>query len=77
MPAPEEFRSELLRATAMVGAIGADCVCLLFVGLVAGRLLDERLGTSPIGLVGGTILGLALGAYTSFRLVARVFRSNV
>lgn len=76
MSASREMRSELLRATALVTAIGLDLACLLVLGLLIGRLVDSRLGSSPIGLLAGTFLGIGCGLFTAYQMVRRVMRNE-
>lgn len=40
-------------------------------GALAGRWLDQQLGTYPLLLVVGFILGVILGALADWRLVSR------
>ena len=40
-------------------------------GALAGRWLDDQLGTYPFLLVGGFILGVFVGALADWRLVSR------
>ncbi len=38
---------------------------------LAGRWLDEQLGTSPIFVIAGFLLGALLGAVANWRLISR------
>jgi hypothetical protein len=40
-------------------------------GALAGRWLDEQLGTSPILVLAGFLLGALLGAVADWRLISR------
>ena len=40
-------------------------------GALAGRWLDEQLGTSPLFVIGGFLLGALLGALADWRLISR------
>ena len=40
-------------------------------GALAGRWLDEQLGTTPIFIVVGFLLGALLGAVADWRLISR------
>ena len=40
-------------------------------GALAGRWLDEQLGTTPILIVVGFLLGALLGAVADWRLISR------
>ena len=40
-------------------------------GALAGRWLDERLGTSPLFVIAGFLLGALLGAVVDWRLISR------
>lgn len=40
-------------------------------GALAGRWLDERMGTSPLLLVAGFLAGALLGAVADWRIISR------
>lgn len=40
-------------------------------GALAGRWLDERLGSSPVLIVVGFLIGALLGAVADWRLISR------
>jgi hypothetical protein len=44
-------------------------------GALAGRWLDQQLGTYPFLLVAGFILGVLLGAVADWRLVDRFLKN--
>ena len=44
-------------------------------GALAGRWLDQQLGTYPFILVAGFILGVVLGALADWRLVDRFLKN--
>ena len=56
-------------------ALFSEIGLVLFVttlgGALAGRWLDDQLGTYPFLLVGGFILGVIVGALADWRLVSR------
>jgi len=45
-------------------------------GALLGRWLDEQLGTSPLFILGGFLLGAFLGAVADWRLISR-FLENI
>jgi F0F1-type ATP synthase assembly protein I len=56
-------------------ALFSEIGLVLFVttlgGALAGRWLDDQLGTEPWLLVSGFVLGIALGAMADWRLISR------
>lgn len=74
MEPQEEMRAQLVRAMALVTAIGLDLACLLVFGVLAGRYVDDRLHSSPWGLLLGLLIGIVGGGYTAYRMVMRVVR---
>jgi F0F1-type ATP synthase assembly protein I len=60
-------------------ALFSEIGIVLFVttlgGALAGRWLDQQLGTYPFILVAGFILGVVLGALADWRLVDRFLKS--
>jgi F0F1-type ATP synthase assembly protein I len=56
-------------------ALFTEIGLILFVttlgGALAGRWLDQQLGTYPLLLVAGFLLGVVLGALADWRLVSR------
>ena len=43
-------------------------------GALAGRWLDQQLGTGPLLVVGGFLLGALLGAVADWRLISRFLK---
>jgi F0F1-type ATP synthase assembly protein I len=52
-------------------AIGLDLACALLVGVLLGHYADLRLGSSPVGLLLGILVGLLSGGYAAYQLVKR------
>ena len=63
------------QAMALMSAILSYLVGPTLVGLFGGKWLDEQIGTSPLFLVIGLLLGLATGILGVFHLV-RQFSSG-
>jgi F0F1-type ATP synthase assembly protein I len=59
------------RALGIIG-IGWFIVFAILVGVLSGRWLDEQLGSEPVFLLIGLILGLAIAFYGTFLLVPRI-----
>ena len=61
-------------------ALFSEIGIILFVtrlgGALAGRWLDQQLGTYPVILVAGFILGVVLGAVADWRLVDRFLKDT-
>jgi len=52
------------QAMALMSAIVSELVGCILIGIFAGRKLDDYLGTEPIFLIVGLLLGLAAGTYS-------------
>lgn len=63
-----------LRAFALATQMGFSIAVPLVAGVVGGLFLDDRLGTKPIFLIVGIILGLVLATFTLYKLVS--FRTS-
>jgi ATP synthase protein I len=59
-----------LRETAPYVGLGATLAITVAAGLGLGHWVDRRLGTDPIFLVVGAVLGLAAALYNFFRLTS-------
>jgi F0F1-type ATP synthase assembly protein I len=59
-----------LRETAPYVGLGLTLAITVAAGLGAGHWVDRRLGTDPIFLVAGAVLGLAAALYNFFRLAS-------
>lgn len=70
----DDLRSQIARSMVLMSAIGLDVAAVLVIGVFIGHLVDTRLGSGPWGLVVGSVLGLAGGGYSAFRLIRQVFR---
>ena len=59
-------------------ALFTEIGLILFVttlgGALAGRWLDERLGSSPILIVVGFLVGALLGAVADWRIISRFLK---
>jgi ATP synthase protein I len=52
-----------LRALAMVSQLGFTIAAALGLGVLGGLWLDDRLGTRPVFIIIGTVVGLLSAAY--------------
>ena len=57
-----------VRALSMVSGIGFSIALSLCGGVALGLFLDRRLGTAPLFLLVGILLGLVIAGYTLYRL---------
>jgi hypothetical protein len=55
---------------ALVGEVGLTIALSMLAGVLIGRFIDSKLGTSPIATLIGLLLGLAAGIYGVFRLIS-------
>ena len=53
---------------ALVGTIGGYVALCILVGLGIGWLLDRLLGTAPLFLIAGVVVGFGLSFYLVYRL---------
>lgn len=51
------------RAMALMSAILSQLAGSVLIGVFGGRLVDRYLGTSPVFLIVGLLLGLSAGVY--------------
>jgi ATP synthase protein I len=59
-------------ATAMsFTGMGLNIAIAVLLGVLAGRWLDGRLGTHPLFVLIGLLLGLALGLFSAGRMLLR------
>ncbi len=63
-----------VRALGLVSGIGFSIALFIGGGVVLGLYLDDRLGTTPLFLIVGLLVGLALAGYTMYRLT--LFRGS-
>jgi len=47
-----------------------------FGGLLAGRWLDQQLGTNPALVITGFLLGILIGAVADWRLISRFLENT-
>ena len=57
-----------IEALAVASQLGFLMAASVLIGILAGYYLDSRLGTSPIFLAAGAILGTISGIYSSTRM---------
>ena len=60
---------------ALFSEIGLILLVTTLAGSLAGHWLEERIGTNPILLLVGLLLGLAAGAIAVYRLINRFLAS--
>jgi ATP synthase protein I len=61
------------QAMALMSAILAQLAGSMLVGIFLGRWLDQAIGTKPLFLIIGLLLGLAAGIYAMLRLITQYF----
>ncbi len=59
------------KAMALMTAITSQLVGSILVGIFGGRWLDRQIGTEPLFLVIGLLLGLAAGVYATIHTVQK------
>jgi len=61
------------QAMALMSGILSQLVGSVLLGIFAGRWLDRLVGTEPLFLIIGLLLGLAAGIYAMLKLVQHFF----
>ncbi len=64
------------RALALVSAIGIDLAICVIAGVWVGNWLDGRLGSEPLFLIIGILLGLTVGILVIIRLIKPFTEDN-
>ncbi|MGC4377370.1 AtpZ/AtpI family protein [Fictibacillus sp. Mic-4] len=59
------------RAMALMSGILSQLVGSILIGIFAGKWLDGKIGTSPLFLIIGLLLGLFAGVYGMIRLLSK------
>jgi ATP synthase protein I len=62
-----------LHAMALMTAILSQLVGSVLVGIFLGKWIDHAVGTFPLFLIIGLLLGLAAGVYSMLRLITHYF----
>lgn len=65
-----------VQGMALMSAIISQLVGTILIGIFSGRWLDRLLGTHPLFLIIGLLLGLAAGVYAMLRLIQHFFQEN-
>lgn len=74
-PPPEpESTAETFRRTGLAYSAGIAFSAAVIFMLVLGWGADVLLGTSPWGIVGGIIIGSAIGFIQFFRITSQIFK---
>ena len=63
------------RYFALFSEIGVILFITTMGGLLLGRWIDLQLGTSPVFVMSGFILGIAIGALADWRLISRFLKT--
>ena len=60
-------------------ALFSEIGLILFVttmgGLLLGRWIDQQLGTNPLFVISGFLLGIVIGAVADWRLISRFLQT--
>ncbi|MGD6842260.1 AtpZ/AtpI family protein [Bacillus infantis] len=64
------------QAMALMSAILSQLVGSVLIGIFLGRWLDDVIGTEPLFLILGLLIGLAAGIYAMLHLVRRFFTGD-
>ncbi|WP_366161428.1 AtpZ/AtpI family protein [Bacillus infantis] len=64
------------QAMALMSAILSQLVGSVLIGIFLGRWLDNVIGTEPLFLIVGLLIGLAAGTYAMLHLVRRFFTGD-
>ncbi|WP_246944450.1 AtpZ/AtpI family protein [Bacillus pinisoli] len=62
-----------LHAMALMTAILSQLVGSILIGIFGGRWIDQMIGTFPLFLIIGLLVGLAAGVFAMLRLVSHYF----
>lgn len=66
--------ARMVEALAVASQVGFFLAAAVVVGVLGGNYLDGRLGTSPIFLIVGSLLGMVVGIYTAWRITTFMLR---
>jgi F0F1-type ATP synthase assembly protein I len=63
------------RRLAAIGLLGVGFYvsAAIILGVIAGRWLDDRLNSEPLGLIGGLVLGLIVAGYGVYGMLKPFF----
>jgi ATP synthase protein I len=64
------------QAMALMSAILSQLVGSVLIGIFLGRWMDRMIGTEPLFLIIGLMLGLAAGIFAMLRLVRHFFSGD-
>ncbi|WP_442596904.1 AtpZ/AtpI family protein [Neobacillus sp. D3-1R] len=62
-----------MQAMALMSAILSQLVGSVLIGIFSGRWVDQKIGTEPLFLILGLLIGLATGIYAMLRLIQHFF----
>lgn len=75
--APPESESETIRKSGLAYSAGLALGGSVIFLLIVGWILDSFFGTAPWCLLGGIVVGSALGFYQFFRITSKIFKKDV
>jgi ATP synthase protein I len=71
-----ESPAEIIRKSGLAYAAAITLVGAVVFMLIIGWFVDLLVGSSPWGIVGGIILGSAIGFYQFFRLTSQILKNK-
>ncbi|MBO8138137.1 MAG: AtpZ/AtpI family protein [Desulfotomaculum sp.] len=64
------------QALAITTTIGMELAITSVLGFYGGRYLDQKLGTTPVFLIGGLLAGLAVGVFGIINTLNAFFKNK-
>lgn len=65
-----------IKEVAPYSGLGLQLVITIFMFLFVGKLIDEHYGTSPVWMITGSIVGIAIGMYNFIMSVLELIKKR-